>query len=256
MAGHRGTRLSSSIRLLLAFLLLVFLPCGCADLDLKGMFDFTGSAEDGGEISAQSLAVEAMDDYDVGKYYSALEGFEKIMELFPFSPQAMLAELKAADCRYYMGQYEEAKTLYQQFEEHHPTNEAVPYVMFQIGMCDYNRIDRIDRDITGAQNAITAFSRLLRAFPDSPYTQEAGARMAAAEEFLVNHEYFVTMFYLRAEKYNQAEARLRSLLAAHPDSKIAGKAKKLLARLQAGDPPKRTLKDWLPDLSLPDWKLF
>ena len=73
---------------------------------------------------------------------------------------------------------------------------------------------------------------------------------------MVNHEYFVTMFYIRSEKYNQAESRLRYLLAAHPDSQIAEKAKKLLARLEAGNPPKKTLKDWLPDFSLPDWRLF
>ncbi len=241
-------------RSLPAIILLAFFLSSCANV--KTMLDFSSSDEEDIQISAQSLAVQAMDDYSVGKYFSAVERFEEIMERFPFSPQAMLAELKAADCRYHMSEYEEAEVLYREFEERHPTNEAIPYVMFQLGMCDYSRINRIDRDISGAQDAITSFTRLVRTFPDSPYSSEASSRIKAAGEFLVNHEYFVTMFYIRSEKYNQAETRLRYLLSAYPDSQIAPKAKKLLARLESGNPPTKGLKDWFPDFSLPDWKFF
>ncbi|VAW37994.1 hypothetical protein MNBD_DELTA04-163 [hydrothermal vent metagenome] len=232
-------------------LVLILSLAGCATM--KNLF---GSGNTTIQKSAASLAVEAMDDFNVGKYYTALKSFQEILDRYPFSPQAMLAELKAADCHYYQNEFLEAKTLYQEFENRHPTNEAIPYVMFQIGMCDFNRIDRIDRDTGGARDAIQSFSRLLRAYPDSPYTEEAKARIKAAREFLVNHEYFVAIFYLRTNQYQEAAHRLKYLLATYPNSAIAPKARTLLARIEAGNPPKMGLSRWLPDLSLPDWHLF
>jgi outer membrane protein assembly factor BamD len=225
---------------------------GCATLSKWFGFDDETTIQK----SADTLAIEGMDDFSVGKYHTARKSFEEIMDRYPFSPQAMLAELKAADSHYYQGNYQEAKVLYQQFEERHPTNEAIPYVMFQIGMCDYARTDRIDRDTSGARDAIQSFSRLLRAYPDSPYTSEAKARIEAAREFLVNHEYFVAVFYVRTDREQEAAHRLKHLIAMYPDATITPTARKLLELVEAGTPPKMGLTAWMPKLSMPDWSLF
>ena len=241
-------------RLFLTFLFLTHAIAltGCATLNNWFGLDDESSIQK----SADALAMEGMDDFNVGKYHTARKSFEEIMDRYPFSPQAMLAELKAADCQYYQGNYPEAKVLYQQFEERHPTNEAIPYVMFQNGMCDYSRTDRIDRDTSGARDAIQSFSRLLRAYPNSPYTGEAKARIEAAREFLVNHEYFVAVFYVRTDRYLEAAHRLKYLIAVYPDAAITPTAKKLLERIEAGNPPRMGWSEWLPALSMPDWNLF
>ncbi len=206
--------------------------------------------------TADELAILAMEDFNVGKYHSAVEKFDEIIERYPFSPRALLAELKAADCHYYMEEYPEASLLYEEFKKRHPTNEAVPYVMFQIGMCDLKQTDRIDRNVNGARNAIQSFSSLLRAFPDSPYTKEAEARIRSAKEFLVNHEFLVAVFYVRTEKYKAATHRLKYLISTFPEALITPKAKTLLKRIQDGNPPKIGVNNWLPDLTMPDYKLF
>ncbi len=232
---------------------------GCATT--KGMFSswsFFGSGEEEKEEvvePAATLVVGAMDAYRVGKYNTALGFFQKIKDRYPFSPQALLAELKSADCEYYNEDYEKAKMLYKEFEEQHPTNEAVPYIMFQIGMCDFSRTDQLDRDPSGAQDSIKSFSRLLRAYPDSPYTNEAKSRIKTARNFIVNHEYMVAVFYVRTKKYKQAQHRLKYLIAMYPDAFVIPQAKKLQARLEAGDPPKWGLDKWLPSWSMPDWSL-
>lgn len=237
----------------------VFLACslllgGCSSL--SEYFDFTSDAELDLQVPSKALATKGMDDYNVGKYFTALEYFEEILDRYPFSPEATLAELKAADCNYHMGRYMEALVLYKEFEERHPTNEAIPYVMFQKGMTHYMRIDRIDRDTSGAVESIKAFNQLLRAYPNSPYSAEAKARVASASEFLANHEFFVVDFYVRTKEYEQAKKRLSYLLAMYPDATIAGDARQLLANLEAGNPPKRGIRYYLPNFSLPDWNLF
>lgn len=233
---------------------LLLLLGGCSSL--QSLFTFSSEQEVDLQVPARNLALQGMDDYNVGKYFSALEFFEEILDRYPFSPEATLAELKAADCNFYMERYLEALMLYGEFEERHPTNEAIPYVMFQKAMCNYQHIDRVDRDTTGAEQAILLFKQLLRAYPNSPYTPEAKARILAAREFLANHEYFVVEFYVRTEKFSQAETRLKYILAMHPDATIAAKAKALLARIEAGDPPRSNLASWFPKMTLPEWSLF
>lgn len=219
---------------------------GCSTFD--GMFSniTIGEGEEPEAVTPEQLLIEGMDAYEVGNYTLALKSFKTIVEEHPFSDQALLAELKAADSHYYDEEYAEAKELYKGFEERHPLNEAVPYVMFQIGMCDFRRTDRIDRDISGPQDAIKSFTRLLRTYPDSPYTEEARARIREAQELIVNHEYMVAVFYVRVERYNEAQHRLRYLLRNYPDVELAPQARQLLAKLEAGDPPKWGMGKWLP----------
>ncbi|PIE56142.1 MAG: outer membrane protein assembly factor BamD [Desulfobulbus propionicus] len=226
---------------------------GCSTF--KGMFDKITFGSDGKpqEEAPEILIINGMEAYNTGQYEKALTAFNMILDRHPFSDQAVLAELKAADAHYYKGDYLEAKLLYQEFEERHPTNEAMAYVLFQYAMCDFARSDRIDRDVSGAREAIKSFTRLLRSYPDSPYSTEARARILTARDFLVNHEYFVAVFYVKQEKYDQAKHRLRYLLANYPASSIAPKAEALLARLEAENPPSWGIDQWLPDVTLPQW---
>ncbi|MCL1980929.1 MAG: outer membrane protein assembly factor BamD [Proteobacteria bacterium] len=195
----------------------------------------------------EELIVLGMDAYNTGDYKAANKHFKIILDEHPFSSQAMLAELKSADAYYYNKDYTEAKVLYKSFEERHPTNEAIPYVLFQIGMCGYNRSDRIDRDISGPQEAIKSFTRLINAYPQSPYAKEAKTRIKDAKEFLVNHEYMVAVFYVRAARYDEAKHRLKYMLARHPDSDLAPKAQELLDSLEAGNRPAWGMNRWLPE---------
>lgn len=228
---------------------------GCATLDAA--LEWIGF---GGGTSVpdtpESLAMEAMEDFKKGDYHEALEVFEDIKDRFPFSDVAPLAELKAADCNYFMDKYTEALVLYGEFESNHPTNEAIPYVLFQIGMSYYQQINTIDRDPGSAINAIQAFSRLQRSFPQSPYREEVDARIMAARDFLAQHELYVATFYIRSDEIKQAEGRLGYLLANYPETSVAPQARELLEKLQSGAFPDKTWKRFVPKVSLPDWRSF
>ncbi len=230
----------------------MLLAGGCTVIDnAKTLF---GMGRNLRPTTAEGLVSDAMDDFAFGKYNKAFKKFEEIRDRYPFSEFSLLAELKMADCKYHLGEYDEAVSLYEEFEDNHPTNEAVPYVMFQIGMAHYRTIDTIDRDPAGAVEAIEAFSRLLRSYPDSPYTEEARARITEARNFLAGHELYVADFYLKREEYKQAASRLQYILDNYPDTVVAQRSRELLAAVQSDNPPRRTWRDWLPDFSLPTWK--
>ncbi len=235
---------------LLAFLLIIQLA-GCSMEKFYSSLGFSTPPPG----SAQDLAIKGLDYYSRGKYEKAKKSFEMLLTQYPFSEYSLLAELKTADSSYYLENYEEALLQYKDFEEHHPTNEAIPYVMFQMAMCYYSQIDAIDRDTSTAANAIYAFSRMLRAFPNSPYTEEAQTRIKAARNFLANHEYYVATYYERTYAYEEAKARLEYLLRQYPDAIIVPKAEMLLYDLRNGNPPGRTMFGWIWH-SFPDWEDF
>ena len=241
-------------RLVVVLLLLALATAGGGCATLKRTFGLGDG--DPGPQSPEYLAMDGMEALNRGNYRQALKIFQEIKDRHPFSSVGPLAELKAADATYYLRRYQEAHFLYQEFENNHPTNEAIPYVLFQMGMCHYQQIDTIDRDPAHALNAIAAFNRLNRAFPTSPYQAEAQARVLAARDFLARHEMFVAAFYLKTKEYDQAERRLDYLLETYPESEIIPQAEELLAAIQDGNPPTRRWRDWLPNVSIGSWRGF
>lgn len=242
------------IPIMLVFILIM--QTGCASFDKLFSGDsLFGSSYDNMD-TPETLAMDGVEEFNHANYDKALKIFEDLKGRFPFSKYSMLAELKSADSQYYMENYPEALVLYKEFEEMHPTNEALPYVIFQKGMCYYKQIGTIDRDASVAIEAVQAFSLLLRSYPNSPYEVEARARLMAGNTFLANHEFYVANFYVRTKSYDQAQVRLNYLLNNFPDTEVAPRAHTLLQALKEGKPPKTSWLDWLPDMSLPDWKIF
>lgn len=223
---------------------------GCANV--KEMFDVTQEEVDV-NFPAKDLVVKGMEDYNVGKYFTAAEYFREITEKYPFSPEALLAEIKLADSYYFMEKYYEALVQYEDFSDRHPTNEAIPYVIYQRGMCYFKQIDRVDRDPIVGSQAAKEFNQLVRTFPESPYTDDAKARIAETRSFLADHEYSVVEFYLRTGKYDQAKTRIKYLITVYPDSEVTPTAIEILKQIEEGDPPNRPVLSWFPDYDLPDW---
>ena len=241
-------------RLLLLFVCaaLLVLP-GCSVYrDIRSMF----SDGDTVQASPESLAMDAMDEFNNGQYSSALKLFGEIQERFPFSRFSLMAELKTSDCHYHLGHYGEAIAAYEEFSKNHPTNEALPYVLYQIGMCYYKQIDTIDRDPGHAIDAENAFNKLLKVYPVSPYTEETKAKIRIVRDFLAGHEMYVAAFYIKTEKFEQSKARLHYIMDNYPDSSVAPEAENLLAQLESGQSIKGSWRDWIPEIGLPDWATF
>lgn len=211
-------------RLFTAMIILSFLA-GCAAL------------KDKEEAPAEDLAKKGLEQYSHGRYFLAAETFKTIKERFPFSRFSLLAELKSADCQFYMKEYPEAVDLYVKFEQDHPTNEAVPYVLFQIGRSHYRTLSSFDRDTIGALEAITVFERLLRSYPRSSYVEEAKTLIRKSKNFLADHELYVATFYFRTKEYGQARGRAEYLISSYPDSPAAAKARELINKIDQTAPP-------------------
>ena len=207
-------------RIIALSLILVLVFSGCAWFKSKE------------EKNAQELISDGMDQFNDEDYKDAVDSFEKLRDWYPFSKYVILAELKMADAYYHLKNYSEAVTAYESFENLHPRNEAVPYVIFQIGLCYFEQIDTVDRDQTSAKNALDTFKRLIKQFPDSPYAHRAEERSKVCIKSLAGHDFYVGMFYYKAKHYKAALKRFQSVLTNYPDVGVHEQALNYVARCE------------------------
>ncbi len=202
-------RVSAAARWVLLCLLALVLLTGCSTIKSWFASDL--------EKTAQDLAADGMDAYENKDYKDAIKAFEQLKDWYPFSKYAPLAELKIADANYKLGNYEEAIYAYENFESLHPRNEAVPYVIYQIGMCHFEQIDTVDRDQTPAREALKTFQRLLRQYPGNVYAIKARTHIDRCYRSLAGHDLYVGKFYFKSGHYRAALYRFKSVVENYPD---------------------------------------
>jgi outer membrane protein assembly factor BamD len=195
--------------------------CGCTtiketagELKQSVVSLFGGSDEN---LTAQELAWQGMDKYQEGSYKKAIEHFQRLKDIYPFSKYAMLAELKLGDAHYRLEQYEDAIFAYEEFEKLHPRNEAIPYVIYQIGRCHFDRISTTDRDQTAARKALETFQRLRKLYPDDPNSLSAADHIVACNKSMAGHEFGVGAHYFKTKHYKAALRRFRTVVTNYPD---------------------------------------
>lgn len=176
------------------------------------------------EKTADELVSEGSSAFLAKDYKTAKKAYTDLKDWYPFSRYASLAELKIADSHFNLEEYPEAILAYEEFEKMHPKNEAVPYVIYQIGLCWFNQLGTIDRDHTPAQKALAQFHRLSDRFPESEYTQKISEKVAKCKSQLSGYELYVADFYMRTKKYKAALKRYEYIVEHYPDSKESPEA--------------------------------
>jgi outer membrane protein assembly factor BamD len=217
-------------KLLLPLMLLAF-TLGCSTI--KGWFGKDKKADAPPEV----LAEKGIGHLKKKKYIDAIETFEKVRDRYPYSEQALLAQIKLADAYFYQKKYDEAIQAYKDFEKLHPTNKAVPYCIFRRGLCYYRQRSTIDRDQTYTTKALEEFRVLKQKFPQSEYVPKAEQYMARCRLDLAEHEFYIAEFYYRTDRYQAALDRYQALIQEYPEfpKKAEAQAKidecqKILAR--------------------------
>lgn len=180
----------------------------------------------------ETLVDKGMEKYNAGRYEEAVEIFQMLRDRHPYSRYALLAELKLADAQFLRKNYLEAEEAYQEFERLHPKNEAIPYVIYQLGMCYFHRMKSLDRDQEMTIKAIRTFTRLRETFPRDPYASKAEARLLEAQNRYTGHEFFIAEFYYKKKDYRAALGRFTNLVKSFPDTGYHGRAMAYISDIQ------------------------
>ncbi len=181
---------------------------------------------------AEELYREAMEELNKGKawglfstidYARVIEKFQKVIDYYPVSKYAVLAELRIADAHFRNREYQEAIIRYQEFKRLHPANENIPYVLYQLGLSHYKLILSIDRDQRATERAASKFEELIRKYPECEYAEDAREKLMSSRRRLAEHEFYVGKFYYRRGDYQIALGRFSRILKDYPDSGLDAK---------------------------------
>jgi len=196
----------------------LLLAVGFFLLSAGGCGWFSSSTKEEAEQSADALIQEGLDAYQLKKYERATEAFQKLRDRFPYSPYAVLAELKLADSYYLNKDYELAATSYKEFEKMHPTNEVIAYVVFMQGMSYFKQMPTIDRDQSKTLLAVQEFDRFSKGHPKSEYITQAMINREEAQKNIVAHEFYIGEFYLKKKDYLAALGRFEGIVKQYPQT--------------------------------------
>jgi outer membrane protein assembly factor BamD len=192
--------------LLLCLLLLTALPLasGCSSHKIVA-------------ISPQALFNKAEKAYQEGSLSKANELFQAVQNEFPDTEFARLALLRTADIYYRKVELTEAARTYNDFLNFNENHPKAPYAYYQAGMCHYQEIDTLDRDLTPLKLALETFQEALSRYPDSPpYTEKIIQRINDCKRRFAKREFYVGFFYYKRKKFTAAARRFKYLLEKYP----------------------------------------
>lgn len=197
------------------------LLAGCASLDV--------SEKD----SAEVILDKADRAREQGLYSKAVENYQRLESLYPYSRETLQAQLMTAYTYYLKGDALPASHAADRFIRLHPRNPHVAYARYLKGIAHYAQIGKADRDPEPARKAIEALNQLLRQHPDSRYTADAIRRVRQADRTLARHELHVARYYFDRQAYVAAANRCHRVLTEHSVGPATAPALGLMARAYA-----------------------
>ena len=155
-------------------------------------------------------------------YLTAIGLFQSVIDNYPYSEYATLAELKLADIEFQRFNFAEAGAYYQDFVELHPTHEMAPYALYRQALCRFKEVRQADQDQTPTQDTIELLDVYLQRYPDGEHDLEARDLRAQARERLAQSEIGVGDFYMNRGECFAAYRRYQKAIREFPDHQSVG----------------------------------
>ena len=159
--------------------------------------------------SAQSIYDEAEAALADKNYREAIQKFQEVERLHPYSKWATKAQMMAAYTAYEEDSYEEAILALDRFVRLHPGNEDVDYALYLKAMSYYQQISDVSRDQEITKQALQSLNALVRRFPNSQYARDAKLKRDLTLDHLAGKEMEVGRYYLNRNEVNAAINRFR-----------------------------------------------
>ena len=159
--------------------------------------------------SAQSIYDEAEAALADKNYRAAIQKFQEVERLHPYSKWATKAQMMAAYTAYEEDSYEEAILALDRFVRLHPGNEDVDYALYLKAMSYYQQISDVSRDQEITKQALQSLNALVRRFPNSQYARDAKLKRDLTLDHLAGKEMEVGRYYLNRNEVNAAINRFR-----------------------------------------------
>ena len=144
-----------------------------------------------------------------GKPEEALNYFQEVERLYPYSEWAKRALIMQAYTLHKSKNYEEARAAAQRFLDFYPGDEDAAYASYLLALSYYDQIDEVGRDQGLTFQALQALRVVIEQYPDSEYAKSAILKFDLAFDHLAGKEMEIGRYYLKRGNYTAAINRFR-----------------------------------------------
>lgn len=163
-------------------------------------------------------------EMDAKNYSDAVQIFEELERLHPYSKLTADAQLNAGDCNYKNKKYDEAASSYEIFIKTHPTHEKVPYALYMLGTINYEQMPIIERDQESTAKALAYLAELCKRYPDSKYVKDSESKIKELRQQMAGREVYVARYYQSRHNYAAAVGRLNTVIDVYMSTSHAPEA--------------------------------
>lgn len=168
--------------------------------------------------SPEGLYLMGYKEFKDTDYPKAIENFDQVEQLFPYSPWAERAQIMMAYTQYLQNEYTDALLSLDRFLQLHPGNRNVPYALYLKALCYFEQMSDPLREQEMSAKADASFKELLVRFPKSVYANDAKEKLIAIQNHLAAKELAVGRYYQKNEDYIAAMNRFQTALTNWPES--------------------------------------
>jgi outer membrane protein assembly factor BamD len=191
-----------------------------ASIALTGCQSNKSSAVD--RLSARALYQTAHKSLMDRDYESAVRQYEALTSRYPFSDETRQARLDLITVYFRKGEKEAATDAAEQFLRENPTHPRVDFAWYMKGLINFEEVpwaierwlgvDTAKRPPTALLAAITAFSTVIKQYPNSEYAYDSHVRLIYLRNRLAEYEINVARYYLRLGAYVAAADRAQRVI--------------------------------------------
>jgi outer membrane protein assembly factor BamD len=207
MVFERAAQSARRVRMaatMLPVLVAPFFVSACAsdqDVDLATYVEQTDPAD---VLYNQGLA-----NMNAGRLGEASKKFGAIDRQHPYSEYGRKALVMGAFADYRQGKYEEAINSGKRYVQLYPTDEDAAYAQYIVGLSYFRQIRDVTQDQKESRRAIEAMEEVVQRWPESPYVEDAKAKIRFARDQLAGKEMQIGRYYLERREYIASIKRFR-----------------------------------------------
>ena len=185
-----------------SFFLIIFLSVTSCDLTQQEKDPYEG-------MTAEELFTLASKTLNAKKYEQAIELFEKLYDIFPYTEFAKQAILQKSIAYSLAKDYDNSRKSAQRFIYLYPVGESAAYAQYLIASSYYDELSSVGADQGVVLKALDSLRELIENYPLSEYTKSAQLKFDLAFNVLAENEMEIGRYYLKKNNYIAAINRFR-----------------------------------------------
>lgn len=182
------------------------------------------------EVESYEVAASLLNS---GSLNLAIEQLEAMESRFPFGLYATQVQLDLIYAHYQQGNLDTALLRANRFIRLQPAHPRVDYVFYLRGLTQFAMAERnasilstrnkVERDVSGYEEAFFSLQEKLQRFPDSDYRESSLGLMQVARTRMAEQSVQIALYYYQMRQYEAALTRIDKILSRFPGEPVQEK---------------------------------